>query len=233
MGKLQLLSATLAIFLSAIAIPTTFVDAVAVGSVVTPAFFNRILSQAGTGCKGKTFYTRAALLTAARAYPRFGNLDTALWSKREIAAFFAHVTHETGRVCVGADFCYVEEIARNTYCSPSSQYPCAPGKKYYGRGPIQLTWNYNYGACGKANNFDGLKNPDIVAKNAVIAWKTGLWFWMKSVRPVVKQGFGATIRRVNGGECNGGSPAAVAARVKYYRAYCRSFGITPGPNISC
>ncbi|CAN1142535.1 Basic endochitinase CHB4 [Linum perenne] len=64
------------------------------------------------------------------------------------------------------------------------------------------------------------------------AW-TGLWFWMKNVRPVVKQGFSATIRRINGGECNGGRPSAVAARVKYYRAYCRKFGITPGPNISC
>ncbi|CAN1275395.1 Endochitinase At2g43610, partial [Linum perenne] len=109
----------------------------------------------------------------------------------------------------------VEEIARGTYCSPSSTYPCVPGKKYYGRGPIQLTWNYNYGACGKANNFNGLKDPDIVARSPTIAWKTGLWFW------------------INGGECNGGSPSAVAARVKYYRAYCRAFGITPGPNLSC
>ncbi|CAN0926544.1 Basic endochitinase CHB4 [Linum grandiflorum] len=179
MGKLKLLTATLAVFLAAAVIPTTIVvDAVAVGSVVTPTFFNGILRQAGTGCKGKRFYTRASFLAAARAYPRFG-------------------------------------------------------KKYYGRGPIQLTWNYNYGACGKANNFNGLRDPDIVARNPTVAWKTGLWFWMKNVRPVVKRGFGATIRRINGGECNGGSPSAVAARVKYYRAYCRAFGITPGPNLSC
>ncbi|CAN1275397.1 Endochitinase At2g43610 [Linum perenne] len=214
MGKIQLLTATLAVFLAAAVIPTTVVEAVAVGSVVTPSFFNSILSQAGTGCKGKRFYTRASFLAAARSYPR-------------IAAFFAQITHETGHLC------YVEEIARGTYCSPSSTYPCVPGKKYYGRGPIQLTWNYNYGACGKANNFNGLKDPDIVARSPTIAWKTGLWFWMKNVRPVVKRGFGATIRRINGGECNGGSPSAVAARVKYYRAYCRAFGITPGPNLSC
>ncbi|CAN1275401.1 Endochitinase At2g43610 [Linum perenne] len=233
MGKIQLLTATLAVFLAAAVIPTTVVEAVAVGSVVTPSFFNSILSQAGTGCKGKRFYTRASFLAAARSYPRFGNLDTNLWSKREIAAFFAQITHETGRFLLLADLCYVEEIARGTYCSPSSTYPCVPGKKYYGRGPIQLTWNYNYGACGKANNFNGLKDPDIVARSPTIAWKTGLWFWMKNVRPVVKRGFGATIRRINGGECNGGSPSAVAARVKYYRAYCRAFGITPGPNLSC
>ncbi|CAN1275404.1 Chitinase 4 [Linum perenne] len=96
MGKIQLLTATLAVFLAAAVIPTTVVEAVAVGSVVTPSFFNSILSQAGTGCKGKRFYTRASFLAAARSYPRFGNLDTNLWSKREIAAFFAQITHETG-----------------------------------------------------------------------------------------------------------------------------------------
>ncbi|CAI0471885.1 unnamed protein product [Linum tenue] len=234
MGKIQLpaIIHVVAVLVSAIVItiPATVVVAVPLGRLVTPEFFNNIRNKAGSNCKGKHFYTRRAFLKAAKSYPRFGHLDSVEESKREIAAFFAHVSHETGDLCYTEE---IEQIARNTYCSPSSQYPCAPGKKYYGRGPIQLTWNYNYGACGKANNFDGLKNPDIVAKNAVIAWKTGLWFWMKSVRPVVKQGFGATIRRVNGGECNGGSPAAVAARVKYYRAYCRSFGITPGPNISC
>ncbi|CAN1770027.1 Endochitinase At2g43610 [Linum perenne] len=227
MGKLRLIVAVVAMIVS---ITTTVVVVEgAVADIVTPDFFNGIRNQASNGCAGKTFYTRDSFLRAAAAYPSFGNRD----SLREIAAFFAQITHETGRFLLLADLCYVEEIARGTYCSPSSTYPCAPGKKYYGRGPIQLTWNYNYGACGKANNFNGLKDPDIVARSPTIAWKTGLWFWMKNVRPVVKRGFGATIRRINGGECNGGSPSAVAARVKYYRAYCRAFGITPGPNLSC
>lgn len=36
-------------------------------------------------------------------------------------------------------YCFVNE--RNNpgaYCTPKD-WPCAPGKKYYGRGPIQLT----------------------------------------------------------------------------------------------
>ena len=28
----------------------------------------------------------------------------------------------------------------NTYCRRSVQWPCAPGKKYYGRGPMQVFW---------------------------------------------------------------------------------------------
>ena len=70
---------------------------VPVESVVTAAFFNRIKSQAGGGCAGKSFYTRQSFLDGARANPGFGKGRSNDDSKREIAAFFAHVTHETGR----------------------------------------------------------------------------------------------------------------------------------------
>ena len=60
-------------------------------------------------------------------------------------------------------FCYIEEIdgASKDYCDKTNtQYPCNPNKKYYGRGPLQLTWNYNYGPAGSANGFDRLGSPD-------------------------------------------------------------------------
>jgi hypothetical protein len=48
-------------------------------------------------------------------------------------------------------------------------YPQQPNVQYYGRGPFQLSWNYNYGGFSKAftdTSYDGslylLKNPDIV-----------------------------------------------------------------------
>ncbi|CAN1142546.1 Chitinase 5 [Linum perenne] len=192
---------------------------IAVERVVTQAFFNSIISKAAPSCAGKKFYTRSSFLNAAKSYSKFGKLANDAASKREIAAFFAHVTHETGP----------------TYCDPNAkQWPCAPGKQYFGRGPLQLTWNYNYGPCGRANRFDGLKNPEIVARNPVVAWKTALWYWMKNVRPVVGSGFGATIRAINGAlECNGKNPAAVNARVKYYEDYCKRFKVAPGPNLRC
>ncbi|KAJ0603257.1 putative glycoside hydrolase, family 19, catalytic, Lysozyme-like domain superfamily [Helianthus annuus] len=59
-------------------------------------------------------------------------------------------------------FCYKEEIGGHskTYCDKSNkQYPCNPRKRYYGRGPFQLTWNYNYGQAGKKLGFDGLNGP--------------------------------------------------------------------------
>ena len=67
-----------------------------VASIVTPQFFDGIKNQAAASCAGKSFYTRDAFLNAAKAYPQFGSGSPEV-SKREIAAFFAHVTHETGR----------------------------------------------------------------------------------------------------------------------------------------
>lgn len=71
--------------------------AVSVASVVTASFFSGITAQASSGCEGIGFYTRGAFLSAVTAYPNFGNGGSVADGKREIAAFFAHVTHETGR----------------------------------------------------------------------------------------------------------------------------------------
>jgi chitinase len=68
-----------------------------VAGVVTDAFFNGIRNQAPSSCEGKNFYTRSAFLNAANAYPGFAHGGSEVEGKREIAAFFAHVTHETGR----------------------------------------------------------------------------------------------------------------------------------------
>ncbi|KAI6674450.1 hypothetical protein NL676_002356 [Syzygium grande] len=126
-------------------------------------------------------------------------------SKREIAAFFAHATHETGR------------------------------KKYFGRGPLQITWNYNYGPAGKSIGFDGLNSPETVANNPVMAFKTALWFWRTSSlqSKLLSQGFSATIRAINGGECSGKKPKAVRAQVTYYTNYCKQFRFAPGRNLYC
>ncbi|KAB1213074.1 Chitinase 4 [Morella rubra] len=147
----------------------------------------------------------------------------------EIAVFFAHVTHETG------SFCYIEEIngASHNYCDASNtQYPCNPSQQYYGRGPLQLTWNYNYGAAGNIIGFDGLNSPETMATDPLISFKTTLWFWMNNVPQVVSQG--SAIRAINGAvECNGGNFAAVQSRIQYYTQYWNQFGVATGVNLSC
>ncbi|GAB2298550.1 Endochitinase ep3 [Dionaea muscipula] len=215
--------------------PSTPSSDVSVSSLVTDGFFNGIINQAASDCAGKSFYSRSAFLGATNSYPAFGTTGSSDDIKREIAAFFAHVTHETG------SFCYIEEnggssLPTSQYCDPSNtQYPCNPNKGYYGRGPLQLSWNYNYGAAGQSIGFDGLNSPETVANDPVTSFKTALWFWMNNVHSVIigGQGFGATIRAINSGECNGGNTAEVNSRVQYYTQYCNQFGVSPGDNLSC
>ncbi|MCO5574391.1 hypothetical protein L7F22_028175 [Adiantum nelumboides] len=120
-------------------------------------------------------------------------------------------------------------------------WSCNADKQYYGRGPLQLTWNYNYGAAGQALGFDGINNPDIVAQDPNISFETALWFWMTQRSPtchdaiVNGQGFGATINAINGGiECgSGANQEQQQARINLYKSFCSLLGVEPGDNLTC
>ncbi|MGW2477027.1 chitinase, partial [Streptomyces sp. NPDC001665] len=114
---------------------------------------------------------------------------------------------------------------------------------YYGRGPIQLSWNFNYKAAGDALGIDLLHNPNLVQTDAAVAWKTGLWYWNTQSGPgtmtahnamVNGAGFGETIRSINGSiECNGGNPAQVQSRINTYQTFTSLLGVPTGGNLSC
>ncbi len=183
------------------------------------------------------FYTHAGLVAATASFPGFAATGDVATRKREAAAFLANVAHETG------DLVYIEEIAQGEYCAPSAACPCAPGKRYFGRGPIQLSWNYNYCAAGAALGLPLQSNPDLVAQDATVAWQTGLWFWntqtgagSMTAHDAMTQdrGFGKTIRTINGAlECNGGNPGQVQSRIDDYRRFCEMLGVDPGANLGC
>ena len=136
------------------------------------------------------------------------------------------------------DFCYISEINKDdSYCDASkTEWPCAAGKKYYGRGPLQLSWNFNYGPAGKNIGFDGLADPGLVAQDPEVSFKSALWYWMNSVHEPLAAGggFGATIRAINGAlECNGRNAAEMNQRVSFYMQYCEELGVDPGSNLTC
>lgn len=80
--------------------PLTPNSDVSVADIVTPEFFNGIIDQAEATCAGKNFYSRAKFLEALDSFDQFGKIGSIDDSKREIAAFFGHVTHETFRKLV-------------------------------------------------------------------------------------------------------------------------------------
>jgi len=133
--------------------------------------------------------------------------------------------------------CHIREMdehAMDDFCDLTyPQWPCAQGQKYYGRGPLQITWNYNYGAAGQRIGFDGLRNPDTVAQDRLVTFQSALWYWMTNVHQAMPQGFGATTRVINSGDCDGKAPDKVSDRVNYYNKFCQEMNVDPGNNLTC
>lgn len=205
------------------------------GAVITEAQFNQMFPNRNS------FYTYQGLTNAMASYPNFANAGGSTIAKREMAAFLANVNHETGGLV------HIKEI--NTanyshYCDWSQWYGCPAGQSaYYGKGPVQLSWNFNYKAAGDALGIDLLNNPWLVETNPTIAWQTALWFWntqsgagwMSGHQAIVGgHGFGESIRSINGSiECNGGNPAQVQSRINSFQHFASILGTTTGGNLYC
>ncbi|SEB35606.1 Por secretion system C-terminal sorting domain-containing protein [Tenacibaculum sp. MAR_2009_124] len=189
------------------------------------------------------------------AFLNEGDLET---RKRELMAFFANISHETtggwdtapgGRFSWGLHF--REEPTNASYAYPDTNYPPTPGKSYKGRGPIQLSYNYNYGPASEFIFGDKqvlLDNPDLVIQDAALAFQTAIWFWMTPQYPkpsahnvMVRKwtpneldktknrvpGLGMTVNIINGGvECGQGTEKPqVLDRIGYYERFASIYNI--------
>ncbi|AJE84589.1 MULTISPECIES: chitinase [Streptomyces] len=240
LGLLAAFTAASALLLLSLAGPasaerTSADQRLAADFVVSEGQFNEMFPNRNS------FYTYSGLTDALSAYPDFASAGGETVAKQEAAAFLANVSHETGGL--------VHVVEQNTdnyphYCDDSQPYGCPAGRdKYYGRGPIQLSWNFNYKAAGDALGIDLLNNPDLVQNDAAVAWKTGLWYWNTQTGPgtmtphnamVNGAGFGETIRSINGSlECNGGNPGQVQSRIDLYTRFTQVLGVPTGDNLSC
>jgi basic endochitinase B len=192
-------------------------------------------------------YTYDAFIKAAAGFPLFAADGDPSVRKRELAAFFAHVAHETtdggpgskGGPYVWGLYYTDEKACLDGHCTQyntggTSPYRPVAGKSYYGRGPLQLTYAYNYGLAGEELGLPLLARPELVSRDGVIAFRTALWFWMRAQKPKPSchdivcgkwkptaedlrlhrmPGFGMTINIINGGvECDNPSPAARSLR---------------------
>lgn len=202
-------------------------------AIVTEAQFNQMFPSRNS------FYTYSGLTAAMTAFPGFAGTGSETVKKQEFAAFLANASHETGGLV------HIREINQgNDLCDESQWYGCPAGTyAYYGRGPIQLSWNFNYKAAGDHLGINLLGSPDLVATDAAISWKTALWYWNTQRGPgtmtphdamVNQRGFGETIRSINGSlECNGGNPGQVQSRVSKYQQFVNLLGVPAGGNLYC
>ncbi|RHY50772.1 hypothetical protein DYB38_008840 [Aphanomyces astaci] len=187
--------------------------------------------------KALDIYKYENLVAIADKYPEFANTGDSDIDRREVAAFLGQISLESG------DLRYVEEINKSTMCEPSPEYPCAAGKQYFGRGAIQLSWNYNYKDFGKAVKLDLVARPERVAKDEKLVWWSALWYWNDerwngNIHKVVGHpgGFAKATNIINGGlECgvNPRNRDSEKSRIASFKKFCDLLGVAPGDNLSC
>jgi len=210
--------------------------------------------------KARPYYASYAnFRKAAEKYPDFFG-GKRVDARREIAAFLANVYQETR-------FSYNQEIRCHGAVPPCDDYGATwwgarqnllsvPGCsrmstapwdcRYFGRGPMQLTWYLNYLDTSMAIFGDDrlVRNPWLVAENPVVGWTTALHFWMtnKGREPVtaheamctINGNFGQTISVINGNqECGVSWDSRAQTRVDKYLQYCRILGVQPGDRLRC
>ncbi len=97
----------------------------------------------------------------------FVNRESDIDNRRELGAFLANISKETTggwQQPIGGgsegdyaqwglyfvhELGYTNDNSAGTYSQASAEFPPNPVVGYYGRGPIQLSWNYNYGQLSK------------------------------------------------------------------------------------
>ena len=258
-------------------------------------FPHRNNDPSGTAADADT-YTWNGFFTAASNFTEAGFLNVGSKEDRvrELAAFLANTSHETGNSTGGFQLNNIGgEIGVNTrydggYYYQQEQY-CAQGGSgygsnacrycdeyhadygyicytlydssgnaladyfFYGRGPLQLSWSYNYGPFSEYYyNGDAdilLYDPNMMLEDSEVAFASAMWFWMtaRDNKPSAHQvmtdpnyfgdqdyghfpGFGMTINIINGGlECGSAfNYDKVRNRVGYYLTYLNIFSEKQG-----
>jgi predicted chitinase len=160
-------------------------------------------------------------LTQARLQEILEHLNRAMQSHGvdsmlRTAAFVAQLAHES------AEFRFMEEIwgpiaAQLRYEPPGElarrlgNTEAGDGKRFKGRGPIQITGRFNYRKYGELLGIDLVEHPELAAQPAVGFQTAGLFWQSNGLNELADdEQFLAITKRINGGT-NG-----LADREAYY-----------------
>ena len=162
----------------------------------------------------------ASGLTVARAQAYFPSLAAAaieygITTPQRLAAWLAQLAHESG------GFLYVEEIASGAAYEGRHDLgntEVGDGRRYKGRGWIELTGRANYRLCGQALGLDLEGDPEQAATPGVAARSAG-WYWAghgcnELADEGSDQSFVEITRKINGGTNGLASREAYWARAK-------------------
>jgi predicted chitinase len=205
-------------------------------AILFVALFRRQIVSTASGLVSKlvtlkTITTVMPGINVARATAYLPHLteameEAAINTPLRIAAFLSQLGHESG------NFKYMEELADGSaYEGRKDLGNTQPGdgKKFKGRGPIQITGRANYEKFGKAVGQDFTSSLEAAKKLATPEWgfKAAAWFWnMRNLNVYADKGdFQAITYRINGG-CNGADD-----RDKRYAFARKELGIEGAPLV--
>jgi len=155
---------------------------------MSPLTLNQLYEAAPYGrARAGVFYT--PLVSAMAKF----EIDSPL----RVACFLAQIIHESG------SFQYTEEIADGSeYEGRRDLGNTVPGdgKRYKGRGLIQITGRANYERCGEALKIDLLTTPELL-ETPIYACSSAAWFWKTNgCNELAEVGkFASITKRINGG----------------------------------
>jgi predicted chitinase len=147
------------------------------------------------------------------------------------AAFIAQLAHESGQ------FRFMEELwgptpaqvryePRTSLATSLGNTVPGDGKRFKGRGPIQITGRANYRRYGGLLGVDLESEPQLAARPE-LAFRIAALFWSSNglnelADEATAEAFKKITRRINGG-FNG-----LADRQQFYAVACATLGVAPG-----
>lgn len=154
----------------------------------------------------KEDFAAAAMLSPAQADKWYEPVERAMMefdivSPQRAAAFIAQVGHESG------GFIYTREIwgptaAQSGYEGRADLGNKLPGdgKRFMGRGLIQITGRANYSDVALALGVDVMSNPELL-EQPILAARSAAWWWKAhGCNELADAGdFEALTKRINGG----------------------------------
>jgi putative chitinase len=130
--------------------------------------------------------------------PLVASMDKVYLSSLRMAHFLAQIGHESSSLR------YTEEVASGSaYEGRRDLGNTEPGdgRRFKGRGLIQLTGRANYAAYSEDTGIDYIASPELIANNPDAAIGVAYWFWDKHrLSPLAdKDNIKTITKRINGG----------------------------------
>lgn len=175
------------------------------GEVVTPEQLQHAMPYSGARA-----FAFADPLTNAMA-------EFEITTPQRQAAFLAQVAHESGSLR------YTLEIASgDAYEGRADLGNLQPGdgRRYKGRGLLQITGRANYRSCGNALGLDLINSPQLLESPAGACRSAG-WYWKaRNLNAFAdRDAFGSLTKAINGGYNH------LDERCAAWRAACKALGI--------